>query len=149
MITIIEYKCEVCHRKYATAEMALICEASGVFDNTNYPIGLMFPYFHHGYCGIFAIASYVKPYENDRHMGITPWWACRREGLPGDSLGESVCGSEFLRSDTGSFMRWVEYRHMHPDLIGNAEFERMKQWLISKGFRARYYTKEAKLIEVF
>jgi hypothetical protein len=148
MKIITEYQCEICHKKHAIASLAMACEAQGFFDSSKYPIGLMFPYYHNGYTGIFSIANYERTYICNAHMGSSTYWAARANERIGDSLDTETCGGSFLRSDDVNFKQWVSIYHMRQWHIGNKEYVRMATWLTSKGFRPCYYTIKNALIYI-
>lgn len=144
MKVIIQYQCEICGKKHDSQELAKECEARGVFDNSIYPPGLMYPYRHHDLIGIFAIPEKIPFYEGNKHLGNSASWACRNIAV-GDSLGDEVCGGDFYRSDKESFSRWVAHCHMTSEDMERKEFTRMVNFLRSVNIQPSYYDKNGKL----
>lgn len=79
------YECEICERRFNSADAALKCEAQGAAPI--YPIGLL-SQFHYGANFAFALAE-CRP---QGHYIMAGLWACR-DNRAGDSLGEELCGS--------------------------------------------------------
>jgi len=116
MRKIVEYMCEICHRKYKEEKHALECENRLV--PVEYPIGLI-----HGdnRKGAFyeKIVFAVGKNNINQHWNSLSLWACRDTGM-GDSLGEHMCGSNHVNDkltehdahvdqDSPMFKRMIAY----------------------------------------
>ncbi len=84
------YVCEICQRRYDSADDALECEARGV--DPPYPVGMLHGHNRDGefYARmVFAVAE-SRPYGHRNAVGA---WACRDgKAGPFDTLGEDQCG---------------------------------------------------------
>lgn len=143
MKTITQYECDFCQNRYYDEERALDCEAQGVFDNSIYPAGLMFPYSHLGFVGIFAIPTPIQFFDSNKHIGHSAYWACRAR--LGDSLGYELCGGDFFRSNQSAFNLWLSNNHMTDKFIASNEFKRMVEYLKSANIQPSYYDEIGKL----
>lgn len=139
----VQYKCDICKTIHTTEKSALDCEAQGVFDVSEYPIGTMFEYHHNGYIGVFAIATVDGGHLNG-HLGQTRLWAARVTGY-GDSL-EHVCGGDLVR--TGSFEKWRSFHVLTDEKVNTPEYDRMVTHIRSQGITPTYYTKSGQLISL-
>lgn len=139
MKTITEYQCEICYSKYPTPQVALACEAKGIFDPSMYPPGLMYEYHHHDYIGIFAIVPW-NPDEITKHWGKLVSWACRAPNYPGDTLGKDMCSSgNYLYSNKDGLDHWKEYYHITEGRLNGPEYKRMVEFLKSMEITPTYY----------
>lgn len=147
MKTIIQYQCEICKQQYDAEQQALKCESRGWFNSNEYPKGLMYEYIHHGYVGIFAIPKDVQPTTggfNKGHLGETSFWACRVNG--GDTLGNQLCGHDYLRS--GEISDWKRFHYISKDKVGCEEYNRMVAFLKSQDIQPSYYDEQGQLVIV-
>ena len=144
MKTITEYQCEVCRNRYNTKEQAENCEKEGVFDTSNYPIGLMYSWHHNGYVGIFAVNECTEFLQN-KHLGNISTWCYRTKGYPPFTLDENSCSYPYLlrNSDVSSSLS------IPKEEVGNEEFTKMVKYLKDKGITPKYYEEGSiKLIEL-
>lgn len=140
----VQYQCEICGKKHDLVQLAKECEAKGVFDNSIYPPGLMFPYRHHNLIGIFAIPEKIPFYEGNKHFGYSASWACWNTRI-GDTLGAHICGGDYYQSDKESFSKWLANYHMTNADKKLKEFTRMVAFLRSGNIQPSYYDKNGKL----
>lgn len=143
MKIITQYECEICGKRHFDEEAVIECESQGAFDGSEYPAGLMFPYFHSRLIGIFAFPKPPRPLTSDKHIGMSSYWACRVSG--GDSLGDEVCGGDYFRSNPEDFKRWLTVYHMKKDNTECDEFKRMVEYLKSVNIQPSYYDETGKL----
>lgn len=152
MKVITTYQCEICRQEYSTEKQALQCEQRGWFNSDKYPKGLMFQYYINDYIGIFAIPNDIKPTNggyNRGHIGESSYWACRdKTKYNGDLLGEEMCGYDYFKSDEESFAHWIKYHHISEDKVGCEEYNRMVDFLKSKGIQPSYYNQNGEFIIV-
>lgn len=100
MKTEIKYICEICGGKYANAQEAVDCELKGKANTKELPVGLIFPYAHNGFVGVFAVAKNEVSQYNKHFINET-MWACRVTKGFGDSLDNQMCGNGgYLTKDT-------------------------------------------------
>jgi hypothetical protein len=147
MKVIIQFQCEVCLKKYDSEEKAKECESRGVFDDSIYPRGLMFPFKHQNMAAIFAIPEKIPPYVYDNHLGNSASWACRNTPV-GDTLGKEQCGGHYYYSDKEGFSRWLAHYHMTKKDMETKEFTRMVEYLKSIGVQPSYYDKKGNLCTI-
>lgn len=139
------YHCELCRNQSENKKDIEECEAQGVFDGSNYPVGTMFAYHHNEeFIGIFAIPEgYPRPLSNDTHIGVLSLWACRVEN--GDSLDHLCGGNDLVHTGKKGFKEWVKNHYLPTKFTRHATFWRMVNHLKSKGIIPRYYDKDGKL----
>jgi hypothetical protein len=147
MITLIEYQCEICNRKYLDAQSALECEAKGLANTETYPIGLMYEHHHNGYVGMFCIAE-VTPSEYNKHYVNISSWACRMPGFPPFSLGKEKCGGslDYIGTSSEAFAQFISYHKVTKDKIGTKEYNLMVDYLRKAGITPQYYNESKELI---
>jgi hypothetical protein len=147
MKTLTFYQCEVCNSRYTEMKDAILCEVCGPADETKFPIGLMFEYYHNEFVGIFAVAT--CEHHSDGHILQTSYWAVRRPGLPRYSLGNERCGGDLLRTDPKSLKHWIKHHAISADKIDTSEFKEMVEFLKDEGIKPIYYAQETgELIEL-
>lgn len=161
MTTIIQYQCDICGKRYQSEDDARECESRGEFDVTPFKIGILFPYNHNGFVGIFAIANPSK-YANDPHIGETGYLAFRKKEFAGgtDSTFENgLCGHQFLSpapehgNDAFHHFFGIGEKHwagrwMRPEHIGIPEFVRACRYLVEHGIQPRYVTESGETVDV-
>lgn len=158
MEVVTKYRCEVCAKLYDEQKQAEACEAQKKFDATQFPPGILFPYFHHGFVGIFCAVN-VRNYENDPHIGQCNLIAFRAEGFNGDSTFESgLCGHEFLSGakDQTAFQKFYGINQTHwrgrkctPEDLIRQEFIRGARYLVEHGIKPLYINEAGEVCEYF
>lgn len=148
MKVIIEYQCEICHKKYSYEQEAIDCEAKGEPVLNAYPIGLMYSYYHHGYVGIFSIAEVTKSMNS--HAVSLSSWAVRTNGYPRYTLDKDLCGgsNDYCYTDEQSINNWIKYHNIPDKDVNNDEFKEMVKYLKSKNITPKYYDSKYNLITV-
>lgn len=144
MKKIVQFQCEHCLKIYDTEQLAMQCEAKGVADLSQTPIGLMREYGHHRYVGIFAVGRIIHP-DNNTHLAYANWCAARSPDYlqVGDSF-DSMCGGDFVTPE-----QFKKHWFISDERVGGPEFERMVNFLVSKNIVPRYYDERGNLCEIF
>ena len=159
MTTITQYQCDICGKKHQTEDAARKCESKGEFDVTPFKPGILFPYHHNGFVGIFALANPTK-YKWDAHIGQTNLLAFRSPEYAGgsDSTFENgLCGHHFLNSYDGNTPfrhffgigekhwdgRWMRAEHME-----TPEFIRACRYMVEHGIQPRYVSEDGTTFDV-
>lgn len=143
MKKIVEYQCEICHKKYLQENSALDCEALGIAEINDKPIGLMYEYYHNNYIGIFAIGKLRTGYSP--HQLEFSSWGFRCEPYPYSTVGDNFCGtgSDYFPKDIKNFRGKISEQN-----VGNAEFNLMVEYLKSKNITPKYFNDQRQLIEI-
>lgn len=159
MTTIIKYQCDICGKRHETENAARECESKGVFDVTPFKPGILFPYIHHGFVGIFALANPTQ-YASDRHIGQTNLLAFRAPEFAdgSDSTFETgLCGHHFLAPYNGNdaFRHFFgigekhwDGRWMRPEYMERPEFIRACRYMVEHGIQPRYVSEDGTTFDV-
>jgi hypothetical protein len=141
MRTKIVYICEICGNENETKSYIKTCENKGLFDETLYPQGLMFPYHHNGYVGICAIPDNVKHWIDNPHLGYSSNWISKIDDI--DILDELCYNPDMFSND---IISWIENNKISE--VNTPEFLRMVSFLKSKNIVPKYYNEEGILISL-
>lgn len=158
MKVVSNYQCEICSTLYEQREAAESCEALGTFDETQFPPGILYPYFHHGFVGIFCAVN-IEKRENDPHVGECNMLAFRGEGFNGDSTFESgLCGHSYLSGAKGQtpFQNFYGINQSHwrgrfsgPEDFIRPEFIRAARYLVEHGIKPLFINEAGEVCEYF
>jgi hypothetical protein len=119
MKTIIEFKCEICNKRYKNKIDAQECEAKGVPKLP--PVGLI--YGDHRKSAFYTNMTFaIEEVKIKDHYFIISNWACRDNGC-GDSLGEDTCGNSSYLHNWDDFES-SDMKYDHPT------YKRLYDWMI-------------------
>lgn len=143
MKIITSYQCEICKREYDNIPDATECEAKGIPDEKSIPIGLMYPIFHNGFVGIFALA---KLKISDGHYLQKSSWASRTPkysvGIYGGKLGSLSSSGGYIT------LEYFKERPITKELMETNEFKNMVSVLKINNITPSYYNEKGELIKI-
>lgn len=149
MKTIIEYQCEICKNRYKTEEEAIECEAKGLFNFDNYPLGLLsLKFWGKDQYGVFANLTTTR-FDNShlcspKLIAYRSWENYNNEII---NIWEwEYCGGAHLLDNNASIYSKCE------DFDETSLELKQTKWLImqlkANNIKPCYYNKEGKLIYI-